>query len=264
MHQPPLLSVGPGGLAWPHEQRGASVFAAIIVILLAVVVTLAAAVLDAPLAALGAAVFASYRLVAFIGSLPTAMSRWIIQVGPDGVWLPELGYRRWTDFSSVRVETYASPGDGVGPNRRPRPRRRLGFELREDAEPGTHRLAELEADIRLAWYRVASWAGGAAQRRPARYAIREASLGTPVFEAIVAAVADEIPLVEDEPVEGPEPDDLVALHEVVKDRRKRWAGWGVFALFLLIILGMVVFSKPIVVVVPVEVTPAPAVSPSGS
>ena len=125
-------------------------------------------------------------------------------------------------------------------------------------------MAELEADIRLAWYRVASWAGGAAHRRPARYAIREANLGTATFDAIVAAVAEEIPLIEDEPVAGPEPDALVALHEVVKDRRKRWAGWGAFVLFVLFILGMVVFAKPVVVVVPVEATPAPAVSPSGS
>jgi hypothetical protein len=66
------------------------------------------------------------------------------------------------------------------------------------------------------------------------------------------------------PVAVPSPDDLGTLRVLTRERRTRWAGWGVLALFLLIVLGMVLFSKPVVGVVPVEATPVASVSRSGS
>ena len=123
----PLLGVGPDGRSWPREGRGSTVGAVVVIVLVSTVLAIGAAILEAPLATLGLGVFAAYTLLTFLASLPAALTPWIVQVGPDGIWLPELGYRRWTDFSSVRVETYASPRDGVGPNCRPRPRRRLGL-----------------------------------------------------------------------------------------------------------------------------------------
>ena len=113
----PLLGVGPDGRSWPREGRGSTVGAVVVIVLVSTVLAIGAAILEAPLATLGLGVFAAYTLLTFLASLPAALTPWIVQVGPDGIWLPELGYRRWTDFSSVRVETYASPRDGAGPNR---------------------------------------------------------------------------------------------------------------------------------------------------
>jgi hypothetical protein len=260
----PLLGVGPDGRSWPREQRGSVLGAAVVLMLVGVVVTIAGVVLQAPIVALGGAALAVYRVVALLASLPAALTPWIIQVGRDGVWLPELGYRRWADFSSIRLETYRAEGAEPGWSPHLQATRRLGFDLRTDAAPGPNRLAELRADLRLGWYRLALRLGGAAPAQPGRYAIREANLGAATFDAVVAAVGREVPVVAVTPVAVPSPDDLGTLRVLTRERRTRWAAWGVLALFLLIVLGTVLFSKPVVGVVPVEATPVASLSRSGS
>jgi hypothetical protein len=79
---------------------------------------------QAPIALIG---FWFFAIVMFLGAVVYARrgsDRRLIEVGPDGIWLPEMGLLAWTEIREVRLETIRAVGEGD----RVVLRRRLGVE----------------------------------------------------------------------------------------------------------------------------------------
>ena len=116
-----------------------------------------------------------------------------VEVGPDGVWLPGLGSRAWTDFREIRVERqgrYESVAlDGsTGP-------RRLGFVPRDpllaEGRPGSERAAWAMAS---GFGRLVSALGAGPWDDPAPFGVEASALGAAGFTRLVEAVAAEVPV----------------------------------------------------------------------
>lgn len=64
------------------------------------------------------------------------LRRSVLEVGPAGIWTPEMGQLSWTEIAEIRLETVPDMG-GSAPTGREVPFRRLGIVPR-DAERASH------------------------------------------------------------------------------------------------------------------------------
>ena len=86
-----------------------------------------------------AAFFGIYLVLGGVVAVRRGLDPTAIEVGADGVWLPGLGLRPWSEFSDVRLETYRGPAGGSGRRRgvtRVATYQRLGFVPRDPALAG--------------------------------------------------------------------------------------------------------------------------------
>jgi hypothetical protein len=94
-----------------------------------------------------------FTLLLFVGTAQSARratQATILRVGPDGLWMPDVGLLPWRDIADVRLESYNAPGEqGLGLARQSR----LGIVPSADA-PVAQRSAPLGWRLAGAYCRV--------------------------------------------------------------------------------------------------------------
>jgi hypothetical protein len=137
--------------------------------------------------------FGVYMLLGGAAALRRGFDPTLIEVGRDGVWLPGLGRRPWSDFSDVRLEMYSGPAGS--PNRRRRRTvpvatyRRLGFVPGDvslaAARPFVERLATA---MGMLYYRLFIPLVGIRSPDLAPFGVQEYELGHDAFERLLVTV----------------------------------------------------------------------------
>ena len=119
-------------------------------------------------------------VAAFVrGDDPTA-----IEVGPDGVWLPGLGWRHWADFHDVRVEHATGPSGS-----RVAIYRRLGFVPLDPTPAERLPFAErLASTMVTGFYRFTSALMGNRPVHFAPFGVQEVEIGSERFDRLLALV----------------------------------------------------------------------------
>jgi hypothetical protein len=136
------------------------------------------------------AFFGVLLLVGGVAALGHADDDAVIEVGPDGVWLPGLGRRRWAEFREIRVELASGPAA-----QRVATYRRLGFVPVDPAPAERLPLAErLASTMVTGYYRFTA---GLMGNRPidfAPFGVQEVEIGHERFEHLLALVATHVSL----------------------------------------------------------------------
>jgi hypothetical protein len=144
--------------------------------------------------------FAMFLLLGGTAELGRALDPRVIEVGRDGVWLPGLGERRWSDFADVRLETFSGPsGRGVsgafGRRDTITTYRRLGFVPRDPELARRRRLAERLAGLMaMGSYGVTARIAGSQPIDLALFGVLEPELGREAFERLLEAVRVHVSL----------------------------------------------------------------------
>jgi hypothetical protein len=103
-----------------------------------------------------------------IAALRGARTRTAIAVGPDGIWLPQLGHLGWSDVAEVRLESFAGPAGGDDAAPRTATYRRLGIVPKDPTLAARRTASErLGWGLASAYYRFAAPRIG---RRPIDFA----------------------------------------------------------------------------------------------
>lgn len=136
-----------------------------------------------------------WTVIDAVASFADGADRRVVEVGQDGVWLPDTGYRPWTDFADIRLEPAALTTDvsHLALPRLVRPRR-LGFVPRDptitQTDPPAPRLARTARRVRD---RVVAMTLRA-KAPSAPLGVNEREIGRRQFERLIAAVGNEVPL----------------------------------------------------------------------
>jgi len=137
--------------------------------------------------------FGVYMLLGGAAALRRGFDPTLTEVGRDGVWLPGLGRRPWSDFSDIRLESYAGPA-GSPSRRRSRTipvatYRRLGFVPGDLSLAAARPLLErLATGMGMLPYRLFMPLVGIRAPDLAPFGVQEHELGHDAFERLLAAV----------------------------------------------------------------------------